>query len=288
MVQRIRRISGTGSRMVSMLILVFVFGFFPSRQGVRQAFAASEVQNDRPSTLLTASAGIKQVAFSGSGGYVLLTGFNGYHTHNVPPALNDELRKLNDNKVEIKQVAFVYGTDAYVILYGRNAFIWSGGVFAEAINKIREANAKNVDIRQIEFFPGNAVMIVYGGGNGYIGYAKRDLLDAMKGYNARGDIIHQIAAVPNQQGYIVLYGNGGWEAHLTPSNLISVIKKVAVQDIVWITVDPSSGDGFILLKDSYGGVSYVGTTCISSDLQSYIDKLNKILPYEGYGRCRHS
>lgn len=164
--------------------------------------------------LYAAGHGIKHVAFTSSGGWVVLNRSNGWSSDGVADSLNEKLHELNDAEKTIQQVIFA-PEDGWMVLfahdYGQESWEFRG-MPQSLIDSIRRLDGEYSTIKSIAFTPDGGWAILHG----FNGFIAEDIpeaaYEALNSLRQQHTPLKQIAFTSNS-GWAILYGrNGFWTA----------------------------------------------------------------------------
>jgi hypothetical protein len=135
-----------------------LIGGFAAPQADAQTTATGSVI-EKIRELNTASVEIRQIAFTPSGGALILHGTNDATWIRVPQNLADKVRELLNAGTVVRSAAF--SSSGWVLLHGTNDATWSG-IPQDTVDKIRELYAAGNQMKQVAFTPAGGWVILHG------------------------------------------------------------------------------------------------------------------------------
>jgi subtilisin family serine protease len=152
-------------------------------------------------------APIRTIAFTPSGGYTILFGYNGYDSSGVPTAVSNSLGTYASQGFEIKRIDYT-PSGGWMILYGKN-LVGCEGFSNPAWSSLTALASQGRRLDEIAFGPNNQWAAIYDGSK-YAGQTPTSLTATLDVMQSAGVTVNDVAFAPSG-GWVVLTGyNGFW------------------------------------------------------------------------------
>lgn len=191
---------------------------------------------------------IKCIAFTSTGGWVVLYDDNGFFAKGIPDDAFDRLKTLAENGATLKWVAFT-PNDGYVILADRSGF-WAKDIPPAALRRLKAAGDDGEDLKSMTFVGKNGWVLVGDGawaGDGL----PADLFRMLQKLGANGDKVKSVAFTPKGGWAVLVNRDGAWDSGIPEGATLQIdaLQKLGGSRFRCIAFPPNAENGWVLLAD---------------------------------------
>ena len=218
---------------------------------------------ERLNSSITKGVKIGAIAFTLSDGWVIVKNQNGAYGHNLPQALVDRIKTVNQlpNSV-INTIAFA-PNGGWVIINGNNGYE-THDIPPALLDHIRTLNRLGSVINTIAFAP-NGGWVIINGGNGFAQHdIPQALIDHLRTLKRLGSVIKVIAFAPNG-GWVIIKDQNGASWNNIPQALIDRMRTLNRLGSVIKAIAFAPNGGWVIVNQLATGLGAPDATSANDD-----------------------
>jgi len=198
--------------------------------------------------LVRHDAEVRCIAFTSTGGWVILYDDNGFIARGIPDDAFARLEALAEDGDTLKWIAFTPG-DGYVILADRAGF-WARDIPPAALLRLKIAGDDGAVFTSMTFVGKNGWVLVTDGGFVADGLPA-DLFRMLQKLSVNGDRIKSVAFTPKGGWAILVNRDGAWDSNVPASAMLQIdaLQKLGGARFRCLAFPPSAEDAWVLLAD---------------------------------------
>ena len=224
---------------------------------------------------ITQGVKIGVIAFTGNDGWVIVKNQNGAYGHNLPHALVDHIKTLNQQPHSVINTIAFAPNGGWVIINGGNGFA-QHDIPSALLDEIRTLNRRGSVINTIAFAP-NGGWVIVNGGNGFAQHdIPQTLIDRLRTLTRLGSVINKIAFAPNG-GWVIIQDQNGASWYNIPQTLINHLKTFNQQGSVIVAIAFAPNGGWVIVNEMTAKVESSNAT--SEDDNTYDLLVSRALSY---------
>jgi hypothetical protein len=199
--------------------------------------------------LIANDSHVKCIAFSSTGGWVILYDDSSFFAKGIPDDAFAKLKELSENGVTLKWIAFT-PSDGFVILANKGGFFATKDVPTAAVRRLKAASDNGDDLKSMTFTGKNGWVLIEDGAFWADGLPREPYQQLQKS-SVAGEHIKSIAFTPAGGWAVLVNRDGAWDMGIPDAAMekIDLLQKLGNSRFNCIAFPPNSDGTWVLIVD---------------------------------------
>ncbi len=191
---------------------------------------------------------IKCIAFTSTGGWVILFDDNGFIARGIPDDAFDKLKELADDDAVLRWIAFT-PTDGFVILANKSTF-FARDIPLAGLRRLKAASDDGLELKSMTFCGRNGWVLIWDGGFLADGIPS-DLFRSMQKLNLAGEHLKSVAFAPSGGWALLLNRDGALDSSIPEGAFAKIdeLQKLGGCRFHCIAFPPNADEAWVLIAD---------------------------------------